>query len=126
MAGRPRKTATPAPTPETPKTAKVVLDFESLGEPEDIEADEIRHTRNTKLDRSPVLGWLKDSWDNDTGKAQTLPGQAEADAFVKLLRSGVNRLGYGLRVRQVPNGDGSVRVEYAAVERRTRTTTEAE
>lgn len=130
MAGRTTKKAVAAPqTPAAPKTRapKVTVDFSTLAEPDTIEQAEIRHSRTTDVDRSPILGWLEDSYTNEVGKSQTLPSQEQADAFVKLLRAGVRRFeDMGLKVQTVAGDNGSVVVKYAAVPKRERKTTAAE
>lgn len=123
----PVKTAQAAPkAPETPvETPKVQdIDFGSLTL-EDAPMVELARTRTTILDRSPILGWLRESFTTRKAKAVTV-GADQAEGLARLLRSGADRLTsenkdgqrVGVAVTQTPVEGGKVRVAFLAKERR--------
>lgn len=96
----PAKPAVPAAKSTTAKPAqkpKVTLDFAAL-EVVDVQASDIKHTRNSQLDSSPVMEWLKQSKQNNVGKSVNMPTKAHAEAFLTLLRSAAARLNIGVRI----------------------------
>lgn len=109
------KTAQSAPqTAEAPKPT--ALDFGALTVT-DAPAEALKHSRTTKLDTSPVLGWLRDSFENDKGKAVTVPTE-HAKELVNLLRSGAERLKIGVSLNPKDNGDGTTTVAFLGKPRR--------
>lgn len=105
-----KTTQSPAKTTPAPvKTAaaakpKVTFDFGAM-EVADVQASEVKHTRNSQLDSSPVMEWLKQSKQNNVGKAVGMPDKAHAEAFITLLRSAAARLGIGVRILVEPTLD---------------------
>lgn len=93
-----KKTAAPA-AKKTAAPAKpaVSLDFSALTV-QDVKADEVKHTRGSQLDSSPVLGWLRESYENDQAKAVPVPSPDHAEALHGLLRSAAARLKIGVKV----------------------------
>lgn len=107
------QTTKAAPKPAAKKTEAapkpdITLDFGSLTV-QDVAADEVKHTRSSQLDKSPVVDWLRESYREDKGKAVPVPSQAHADALVGLLRAAAARLKIGVKILVV-NGDGDSKV----------------
>jgi len=107
---------------EAPKVTDI--DFGALTL-EDAPTAELKRSRTTILDRSPVLGWLRESFQAGKAKAVTVPAD-QADGLERLLRSGADRLTsenkdgqrIGVAVTQTPVDGGKVRVAFLAKERR--------
>lgn len=123
----PAKTAQAAPKAAESKpeaTKAVALDFGSLVL-EDAPDEALKRSRQTILDRSPVLDWLRASFQSGKGKAVTVPAD-QADGLERLLRSGADRLTsenkdgerVGVAVTQTPVEGGNVRVAFLAKPRR--------
>lgn len=119
--------AAPKPAEAAPKAAEAApkpadLDFSTLTL-ETAPVSELKRQRQTILDRSPVLNWLRESYDSQEAKTVTVPAD-QADGLERLLRSGVDRLTaetkvrIGVAVTQTKLDDGRVRVAFFAKDRR--------
>lgn len=98
----PAKTTAPAAkktaaAPAAKPAAPVSINFGALTVT-DVAPDEVRHTRGSNVDNTPVKGWLADSKAHNTAKSVPLPNKAQADAFVVLLRSAAARLKIGVKI----------------------------
>lgn len=109
--------AAPQSAPEAKaEQSAPALDFGAL-EVTDAPAEALKRTRTTKLDTSPVLTWLRDSFENDKGKAVKVP-TANAKELMTLLRSGAERLKIGVSINPKDNGDGTTTVTFLGKPRR--------
>ena len=118
QASKPAETASKAA--EAPKSQD--LDFSTLSL-EDAPMAELKRSRTTILDRSPILAWLRESYQSSKAKAVTVPAD-QAKGLERLLRSGADRLtsetgtrvGVAVTVTNLP--DGKSRVAFLAKDRR--------
>lgn len=106
-----------APAAPAPKKAAVSLDFTAL-QVTDVAKTEIKHERGSQLDNSPVMAWLKESYENDQAKAVPVPSQEHAEALHTLLRSGAARLNIGVKVVITDAENGGKLVKFLGKEKR--------
>lgn len=110
--------ATAKKTAAAPKREHT-LDFDSLVA-EDVEASEVKHRRETYVDRSPVIGWLEESWTTGNGKSVKLPNAEAAKEFAALVRTGATRFeNMGTKITETANEDGTVTVRFIAKQKGT-------
>ena len=127
-------------TSTTPKAAKKAvaprkpapaIDFGKIATKE---ADPVIQTRNGALDKTPIPGWLADSWAARTtvqrggnerveGAARELSAMSreQVDYTKNLLSRGVQRMpGVGVKFSETVNGDGSVTLKFQTMQRKAR------
>lgn len=120
------KKATAKKTTDTPaapaKSKAPAVDYSALTVQKATEAD-IKHTRTSKLDDTPVMGWVKESKASGEAKSVEVP-KANVESVVHDLRMAARRLDVGLKVNPVPNGGDSVKIVFQAGDKKARKTKE--
>lgn len=98
-----------------PRTASAVVDFGALAV-EDT-AEPLKTTRASKVDQTPVPGWLRESYETGAAKAVVLPHD-QAKSLVAMLRTAANRAGLGVKIVEDDMGSGQTRVRFQGKDRR--------
>lgn len=101
-----------------PRVTLAAVDFDTLAVEDATEP--LRAQRASKVDQTPVPGWLQESYETSTAKSVTLPND-QAKALVAMLRTAANRAGIGVKIVEDNAGGGNTRVRFQGKERRTYT-----
>lgn len=80
------------------------LDFGSLTV-QDVDNTELKANRGSQLDGTPILGWLKESYEKDQAKQVPVETVDHAKTLVQMLRSGAARLDIGVKIVVTPGLD---------------------
>jgi hypothetical protein len=105
----------PAKAARKPRVKLPEVDFTALTVTETDEP--LRSTRASKVDTSPVPGWLRESY--ETGKAKSVTVTADqAKTLVAMLRTAANRANIGVKILVDDAGNGLQRVRFQGKERR--------
>lgn len=118
-----RKTAqtkTPAQT-DTKTETTPVLDLSKLT-PAVVPVTAVKHTRESKLDNSPALQWLKDSKAKGEAMSITVDTEAQSNTLINTLRQAAARLDMGVAIKAVPAGEGKTAVNFKAKDKAKRPT----
>lgn len=98
-----------------PRTALASVDFGSLAVEDTTEP--LKAERASKVDNTPVPGWLRESYETGTAKVVTLPAE-QAKSLVAMLRTAANRAGIGVKIVPTNAGNGNTRVAFQGKPRR--------
>lgn len=101
--------AKPADAPKPP-----ALDFSALTV---TDAEPVTTSRKSKVEGTPFLAWVRESHENGTAKAVTVPAANKAEV-IYLIRSAAQRLNIGVRVSDSDAGNGNVRIAFQGKARR--------
>lgn len=112
--------AAPAAKKERVKRPPVTIDFASVT-PDT--APDVHHLRNSQLDKTPVLDWVRASRNEGiqngkegAAKKVTVPA-SQADGLESLLRQAASRLKVGIKIETKVSGDTAT-VSYQAKNKR--------
>lgn len=103
------------PADRKPRTSNVAIDFGAVEVAE--VAEPLRSTRSSKVDNTPVPGWLRESYESGKAKSVTLPHE-QAKALIAMLRVAANRAGIGVKIVPENAGGGNTRVKFQGKPRR--------
>jgi hypothetical protein len=106
---------TPAKAPRKPRVKLPEVDFAALTVTDTDEP--LRATRASKVDNSPVTGWLKESYESGKAKSVTVTAD-QAKTLVAMLRTAANRHSIGVKIIVDDAGNGRQRVRFQGKERR--------
>ena len=112
---RTNKSAAPA-APAATETAKApALDFAALSA--ETVAEMPKSTRTPKVEKTPFLGWMKETVESGKAKRVTVPN-ANVKDVENLVRQAANALNKGAKIRKSDAGNGQTAVTFQAAERR--------